>query len=223
MPEILVVNAYPERRSKYDARYALIPAVDTSTISIEELSQHRFMPNASEEMQRKRVSCFMSHMLILWKIVNENLSDVVVLEDDTFINNWTSLGLHREVLVHQKEFCYLGGIISGLLQKDTKNLDKEAIRSELIEGVNIIACDKWKITGAFAYYIPNADIAHNMLSFITGQMKCRKTRPFDVYLAQMQKSGYIKSFIYPALCVMDVAEAKKGFTGYFVKDNAKYY
>ena len=45
---VIVINAYPERKEKYDERYELFPATWWSDVSDEEVERYHFRHNAKK-------------------------------------------------------------------------------------------------------------------------------------------------------------------------------
>lgn len=221
---IFVVNAYDDRKDKYakDKRYQLYDAVWWENVTEEQTDALYFRHNAKMPLRKKITACSLSHKNLLKKIITDNLKDTVILEDDALINDWERL----EELKDVKEFCYLGGDITSPFLKDMKKFkeegEKDNIRYCCQKGINHIDKDVFKIGQTCGYYIPNASVAQDILSNIPhGQ----KERAIDNEYIALQKKGKINLFLYPAIAVLNVDEAKKGFTysGYKLYDNQEFY
>ena len=214
---ILVINAYPERRAKYlsDKRYELIDCYPKSMITDNEILSHRFLPAASLDYKKKRISCYNSHLMLLEYIIAADLKDTIIMEDDAIIDDWAELNKVME----SEEPCYIGGSINSLKQKDNKYFKEntvDSVRKTFVNGFNDTAGASFRVLSIHGYYIPDADSALKIHNVIFSSKN--KKKPYDVELNEC-----IRKFYYPAISVLNVEEAKKGFTGYFVKDNMKYY
>ena len=206
---IFVVNAYPERRSKYDDRYEIYDAVWWEDLTDEDIKDYYLRYNAKTDLRKKVVACSKSHKNLLMKIIKEDLKDVVIIEDDAIIEDFERLKELEEV----NEFCYIGGDITSPLLKNMKdfksNGEKDNLRFEFIKGINQINPKEFKIGQTCGYYIPNSKVAQHILSNIPVN---DKERAIDNEYMYLQKRGVINYFIYPALSVLNVEEARKGFT-----------
>jgi GR25 family glycosyltransferase involved in LPS biosynthesis len=206
---IFVVNAYPERRSKYDDRYEIYDAVWWEDLTDEDIKDYYLRYNAKTDLRKKVVACSKSHKNLLMKIIKEDLKNVVIIEDDAIIEDFERLKELEEV----NEFCYIGGDITSPLLKNMKdfksNGEKDNLRFEFIKGINQINPKEFKIGQTCGYYIPNSKVAQHILSNIPVN---DKERAIDNEYMYLQKRGVINYFIYPALSVLNVEEARKGFT-----------
>jgi GR25 family glycosyltransferase involved in LPS biosynthesis len=206
---IFVVNAYPERRSKYDDRYEIYDAVWWEDLTDEDITDYYLRYNAKTDLRKKVVACSKSHKNLLMKIIKEDLKNVVIIEDDAIIEDFERLKELEEV----NEFCYIGGDITSPLLKNMKdfksNGEKDNLRFEFIKGINQINPKEFKIGQTCGYYIPNSKVAQHILSNIPVN---DKERAIDNEYMYLQKRGVINYFIYPALSVLNVEEARKGFT-----------
>ena len=218
---IFVVNAYEDRKYKYDEeRYQLYDAVWWEDVTEEQTEDFHFRHNAKMDLRKKVVACTMSHMNLLKKIITDKLEDVVILEDDCVIKD----GKRLEELKGTKEFCYIGGQINAPLMKDFKKFEaeKDAVRDNFSKGINVIDPKEFRVAHACSYYIPNADVARHLLSNMPNG---KKMRCIDTEYILQQKKDRIKKFMYPALAVLNLDDAVKGFTysGYKLYDNQEFY
>jgi len=218
---IFVINAYEDRKYKYDEeRYQLYDAVWYEDVSEEQTEALYFRHNAKLELRKKITACSLSHRKLLLKIITEGLEDVVILEDDCVIKDWKRL----EELKGSKEFCYIGGQINSPLMKDFKKFEseKDAVRDNFSKGINVIDPKEFRVAHACSYYIPNADVARTILTNIPNG---KKMRGIDTEYISLQKKDIIKNFMYPAIAVLNLTDAKKGFSysGYKLYDNQEFY
>ena len=220
---IFVVNAYEDRMYKYDEeRYQLYDAVWWEDVTDAEVENYYFRHNAKMDLRKKVVACSLSHKKLLKKIITDKLENVVILEDDCVIKDWKRL----EELKDVKEFCYIGGDITSPFLKDMKKFkeggEKDNVRYCCQKGINHIDKNVFKIGQTCGYYIPNASVAQDILSNIPHSTK---ERAIDNEYISLQKKGKINLFLYPAIAVLNLEDAKKGFTysGYKLYDNQEFY
>jgi len=207
---VFVINAYENRKDKYDQRYELYPAVWWADLEDKDVENYYLRHNAKMELRKKVVACSMSHKNLLQKIINEDLKEVVIIEDDAVIDceAWKRLEQLKDV----NEFCYVGGYMSSPFLKDLKTFeenDKEHVRHDLIKGINDIDPKIFRIGQTCGYYIPNAEVAREVLSNIPNG---KKERAIDNEYMALQKKGNITKFIYPAIATLFIKEAKEGFS-----------
>ena len=205
--KVFVINAYKDRREKYDDRYNIFQAVWWEDVTEEQLEKYHFRYNAKKDYRRKVVACAESHQNMLKHIISNDLKEVVIIEDDAVINDFSRL----EELKDVNDFCYVGGDITSLtLNKslDFRKTKKEYVRESLKLGMNTIDISNWRIAHACAYFIPNKKIAEKILNLIPVYDKCRA---IDKEFMMLQEKKIIKDFIYPAIVTLDIGDAKKGF------------
>tara|TARA_R100000734_G_C3319246_1_gene114764 strand:- start:829 stop:1491 length:663 start_codon:yes stop_codon:yes gene_type:complete len=205
---VFVINAYENRKDKYDERYELFPAVWWADVTEEQVENYYLRYNAKIELRKKVVACSMSHKNLLQKIINEDLKEIVIIEDDALIEDWDRLEQLKDV----NEFCYVGGYMSSPFLKDLKSFeenDKEHVRHDLIKGINTIDPKIFRIGQTCGYYIPHAEVARMILSNLPNG---KKERAIDNEYMALQKKGNITKFIYPAIATLFIKEAKEGFT-----------
>ncbi len=207
--KVFVVNAYKDRKEKYDNRYELYPAVWWENVTEEQVERYHFRHNAKMEYRKKVVACSLSHKNLLQKIINEDLKDIIIIEDDAVIDKWDRL----EELENVNEFCYIGGDITSPFLKDMKKFkedgEKENVRYCCQKGINVIDTDVFKIGQTCGYFIPNKEVAQMILSNIPNG---KKERAIDNEYISLQKKGKIEKFIYPAISTLYLPDASQGFT-----------
>ena len=207
--KVFVVNAYEDRKEKYDERYELYPAVWWEDVKDEDVERYHFRHNAKMDLRKKVVACSLSHKKLLQKIIDEDLKDIIIIEDDALIDKWERIKELEDV----NEFCYIGGDITSPLLKDMKEFKegggKENVRYCCEKGINVIDTDVFKIGQTAGYYIPNASVAQMILSNIPHG---KKERAIDNEYISLQKKGKITKFIYPAIATLYLPDASQGFT-----------
>jgi GR25 family glycosyltransferase involved in LPS biosynthesis len=219
---LFVVNAYEDRKEKYDEeRYELYPAIWWEDVTEEQVAEYHFRHNAKMDYRKKVVACSLSHKDLLQKIINEDLKDVFIIEDDAVIDKWDRL----KELEGCKEFCYIGGNIGAPLLKDNDTFfkgGKENVRHCCEKGINVIDTEIFRIGHACGYFIPNKEVAQMILTNIPNG---KKERAIDSEYIALQKKGKITKFIYPAIATLYLPDAKKGFnySKYKLCDNQLFY
>jgi GR25 family glycosyltransferase involved in LPS biosynthesis len=205
---VFVVNAYKDRKQKYDEeKYEIFPAIHWTDVTEEQVAEYHFRHNANITYRKKVVACSLSHQALLGKIINENLKDVFIIEDDAIIEKWDRL----KELEGCKEFCYIGGQINAPLMKDFKKFEdiKDSVRENFCKGINVIDPKEFRVAHTCGYFIPNRKVAQDILSNIPNG---KKERAIDTEYISLQKKGKITKFIYPAIATLYLEDAKKGFT-----------
>ncbi len=217
---VIVISAYPERRTKYDDRYEIFEAYTPQDITEEVYDNYYFRYNAKPLYRKKVIACAESHKAVLQKIIDEDLKDTIIIEDDAVLD------FNRlDELKGINQFTYIGGDITSLTLNKSNTFRKELkedIRKSLNKGINIIDIENWRLAHACGYYIPNRTVALLILGSIPVYDKCRA---IDKEYMEIQKQGYIKQFIYPAIVTLVEDEAKKGFnySSYKLHSNQYYY
>ena len=226
--KVFVINAYPERRSKYNDDYELLKSIWWEDITDDILDKYHFRYNCKIELRKKICACSESHKGVLKKIIDEDLHDVCILEDDCIVKDMELLSEIVKIL--PEDFVYLGGQINSCLVKDYNTFtDKKLHIIENIKKDNnlikTIEPEKYRITHACAYYIPNKDVAMKILSSIDDVYSNRKYRAIDVAYHELQKRNIIKYFVFPAFGTLYLPDAKNGFTysKYKLDDNQLEY
>ena len=217
---VIVISAYPERRTKYDDRYEIFEAYTPKDITQEVYDNYYFRYNAKPLYRKKVISCAESHKAVLQKIIDEDLKDTIIIEDDA-IMDFTRI----EELKGLDDFTYIGGDITSLTLDKSNTFRKESkenVRASLKNGINKIDIENWRLAHACGYYIPNKEVAQRILARIPVY---KLNRAIDTEYMLLQKQGYIQQFIYPAIVTLVEAEAKKGFnySSYKLHSNQYYY
>ena len=211
---IFVVNAYDDRTLKYldDPRYEIFPAVWWECVNDDTLSKYHFRYNCGIDLRKKICACSCSHLKVLEKIFNEKINNAIIIEDDAFID-FSRLKELDDI----DEPCYIGGQIKSLKLCDEKFFVKP---DDIPDGLNTIDKNKYRISGAFGYYIPD----YKQTEFFLKQ-HYEKRRGIDVEFMLEQKTGNIKYFIYPAISTLYLPDAKKGFSNsqMNIKNDFKHY
>ncbi len=204
--KVFVINAYTDRREKYDDKYELFPAIWWETIDDELLSKYHFRYNAKIPFRKKVIACAESHKNMLKHIISNNLKEVVIIEDDCIIEDFSRL----EELKTLNDFTYIGGDITSLTlnKSNAFRKTKEHVRQSLKLGINKIDITNWRIAHACGYYIPNKEVAKKILDLIPVYTK---GRAIDKEYMMLQEKKIIKDFIYPAISTINIKEANTGF------------
>ena len=220
---VFVVNAYEDRKCKYDEeRYELFDAVWWEDVEEDQVENYYLRYNAKTALRKKVVACSLSHKKLLQKIINEDLKQVVIIEDDAVIKDWKRLEQLKDV----NEFVYIGGDITSPFLKDMKDFKeggaKDELRDNFVKGINTIDPKTFRIGWTCSYYIPNAEVARMILSNIPNGTK---ERAIDNEYMALQKKGNITKFLYPAISVLHIEDAKKGFSfsNYKLYDDGSLY
>ncbi len=218
--KVIVISAYPERRTKYDDRYEIFEAYTPKDITQELYDNYYFRYNAKPLYRKKVIACTESHKKVLQKIIDEDLKRTIIIEDDAIVD-FDRL----DECNYLNEFTYIGGDITSLTLDKSNTFRKELkedVRKSLKEGINIIDKKSWRIAQTCGYYIPNKKVAQRILDSIPVY---KKGRIIDKEYMELQKQGLIQQFIYPAIVTLVEDEAKTGFTysHYKLHSNQYYY
>jgi len=197
---VFVINAYADRKDKYlsDSRYELYPAIWWENVSDDDIDDYYFSRKSKKEYRKKVIACSKSHKQLLLKIIIEDLKNVLIMEDDAIIEDWSELELLEEEGL--TDFCYVGGQMNAPLMKDFKTFPKEDIQDNFSQGVNPIDPKEERIDQTYGYFIPNAKVAQKLLSLIPNG---KKERAIDTEYIALQKKKYISLFYYPAIVKLD--------------------
>ena len=212
---VFVINAYPDRRSKYNNDYELLKSIWWEDITDDMLDNYHFRYNCKTELRKKICACTESHKAAIKKIIDEDLQDVCILEDDCIIKDMELLSEIVKIL--PEDFVYLGGQVNAPLVKDYNSFKHK--KKDIIENIkkdnNLIKTiepEKYRITHACSYYIANKEVASKILSSIDDVYSKRKLRVIDVMFHELQKRNIIKYFVFPALGTLHLPDARRGFT-----------
>ncbi len=200
--KVFVINAYPERRNKYDERYTMFPAVLSKDVEESDCDKYSFYWNISSKLKHNIVACSMSHKKCLEHIVINKLNEIIIIEDDAVID------FERlDELKEYNDFTYIGGDIRPPLLKDDSKFKKEMIISNV--GKNQIDTDRFVILGCFGMYIPTWNVAKMIIENIPVNTK---EKAIDVEMKKLQKKELIKYYHYPAISTLYLEDAKTGFS-----------
>tara|TARA_R110002126_G_scaffold60278_1_gene157140 strand:+ start:3293 stop:4687 length:1395 start_codon:yes stop_codon:yes gene_type:complete len=218
---VFVINAYPDRRAKYDSRYTMFKAHWWEDISDETIDKYHFRYNCKKPLRQKIAACSESHRALLQHIVDNKLKKTIIIEDDAVVD------FDRiKLLDKMKDICYIGGQMNTVNVKDYGKLNKQECINKFVEGdFQTIDVNKFRITHNMGYYIPRWEQAAEILSLMP---KAEKFRAIDVEFYYLQRLHKIRKFVYPAIATLNLVEAKKGFTynnctSYKLHDNQLNY
>jgi hypothetical protein len=224
MCEVFVLNCptekYKSRLHKYDNRYNIFEGTTPDEITDEEIKQYSFYWNANPDYRRAVISCRKTHLKMLDHIIENNLRNVVVLEDDTIIDDFDKL----KNLENFHSFCYLGGKLGWKIKskdgkndmKDFKNRRHKEITENLKKGINEIGIENcWRISQTCGYFIPDKKEAMRIKILVEDYIPNNffRKKAIDTEFILLQKEKKIKWMFYPAIAVLHLEDAKKGFTG----------
>lgn len=181
---------YKDRKEKYDNRYTIYPAVWWEDITDDILEKYYFRYNAKKDYRRKVVACAESHKKLLNEIILNDLKEVVIIEDDAIINDFSRL----EELKDVDDFTYIGGDITSLTltkSDEFRKTKKEYVRESLKLGMNTINISNWRVAHACGYYIPNKQVAKKILDLIPVYTK---GRAIDKEYMMLQEKKIIKDY-----------------------------
>jgi len=224
MCEVFVLNCpiekYQKRLEKYSAGYNIFKGTTPDEITEDELTDYMFYWNASEAHKRAVISCRKTHLKMLDHIIENNLRNVVIIEDDTIIDDFDRL----KSLENFHSFCYLGGKLGWKIKskdgkndmKDFKNRRHAEISENLKNGINEIGIkDCWRISQTCGYFIPDKKEAMRIKILVEDYIPNTylRKKAIDTEYILLQKEQKIKWMFYPAIAILNLDEAKEGFTG----------
>jgi len=224
MCEVFVLNCpvekYKARLNKYDDRYNIFKGTTPDQVGDEEINQYQFYWNAGKEYKKAVISCRKTHLKMLDYIIEKNLKNVVIIEDDTIIDDFDEL----KNLESCKEFCYIGGKLGWKIvskdgkndMKDFKNRRNKEITEKLKKGINEIGIkDCWRVAQTCGYFIPDKTEAMRIKILVEDYIPKNhfRKKAIDTEYILLQKEERIRLMYYPAIAILDLKEAKKGFTG----------
>jgi GR25 family glycosyltransferase involved in LPS biosynthesis len=138
------------------------------------VSYHNINPNE----HKAKVGCLVSHTNLWRYIVCNKMKNVLILEDDAVEVGYFPKNLPTDGVT------YLGGLTWNL-----KTLDG-AKKISFSEGIYLV--DDFKILMTMSYYIPNWEIAKELLDYVESQ---KRWRAIDVMMTKSPSTFYIS---YPA-------------------------
>ena len=235
MCEVFVLNCpiekYKKRLEKYDDRYTIFKGTTPDEVTEDELTDYMFYWNASQAHKRAVISCRKTHMKMIDYIIENNLTNVVIIEDDTIIDDFDEL----KNLENIKEFCYIGGLLGWKIKskdgkndmKDFKNRRNKEITENLKKGINEIDISNcWRISQTCGYFIPDKKEAMRIKILVQDYIPNTffRKKAIDTEYILLQKEERIRLMYYPAIAVLHLPEAKEGFTGkHYSLTTQKYY
>lgn len=189
-----------KRRKKLNYKFIHLKAITNAPDYIKNNFKFYHTENINSKKSKGRMACFASHIKALEYIVNNKLNNIVVLEDDAFLDG-NIIGK-----LPQDGATLLAGIIRdpNKWSNDVnfrKNKVKNIIKN-FKKGVNIIDYDKFRWSGAYSIYYPNWKIAKNNLEFIKNSET--KYKHYDIYLANNKLVKYLH---YPSIFTHDDRES----------------
>ena len=196
----IIVVCYDESpRLKYwDFNEKIIREIglNRKTLDLEKyIGNYSFLPSSKERLKRSRISCNEGHANIWNKIVNENLEDIIILEDDAVfkmdMNNIENIIKY----LPKDGITFLGGHFKNPRMKD---LPKDLlIEPDIKLGLNKVDTEKFKVMRSFAYFIPNKEVAEQIINTAKyPKSKKYKSNLTDNLLNVVKTNRY---FIYPSL------------------------
>ena len=205
--KIFVLSFYKERRAKYKKNklYEIYEATPKTKVKKSLIKEYSFYHNVNENTKLKNIAITEDHYDIWKKIIKENLKNVVILEDDVYIKDFKKLSK-----VIGDDFMYLGGELYPKVQKDIDKFKSQRLNKlRLKDGVNLMSDNNLSMMGAFAYYIPNANVAQKLLDVIPVKNK-KKTIDTELKRVRWEYPELINKFYYPALGVINYDDAITG-------------
>ena len=175
-----------ERQKRFEGTdFKLFPAVDGRMMSYDQaecvkmISYHNIRKT---EQHLCKVGCFLSHLRMLEDIVLNDLSNVLIVEDDALqVNDLPDISHLPE-----DSITYFGGYIA-----NKKITNREKFTIEHSEGLNVLE-DKYRMLTTLAYFIPNAQTAKNIVDKLKS---LKRWRAIDISLPDVLDKKY---YWYPA-------------------------
>ncbi len=175
-----------ERQKRFEGTdFKLFPAVDGRMMSYDQaecvkmISYHNIRKT---EQHLCKVGCFLSHLRMLEDIVLNDLSNVLIVEDDALqVNDLPDISHLPE-----DSITYFGGYIA-----NKKITNREKFTIEHSEGLNVLE-DKYRMLTTLAYFVPNAVIAKTIVDKLKS---LKRWRAIDISLPDVLDKKY---YWYPA-------------------------
>ena len=171
------------RRNKFQTkkftRFRAIPRDEVPELVDKKMTS---MYNFGRDSHLARCGCFLSHIKLLEKIVNENLEDVLILEDDAIQVNNIPIDYPKDGIF------YVGGFIY-----NRKMMDETQPKINHEIGINLCP-ENFRILGTLAYIIPNSQIALTILSRIYSQNRYKAIDIMYGNIGMKQYYNYPGSF-----------------------------
>ena len=150
------------------------------------------MYNIKEKLFRAKVCHFYSYYMMLKKIVNEKLDNVIICEDDAILKESLPDKFNTEEILILN--CELHEPTNW--EKNTKQYFKDNILpliNNFKEGINKIEYDKFRWSCTACMYYPKFQ---NCIEIINEIENANKITTFDLWLS---KNKLIKNLIYPSV------------------------
>jgi len=205
--KIFVLSFYKERRVKYKENklYEIYEATPKSKISKSLVKECLCYHNVNLNTKLKNIAITEDHYDIWEKIIKDDLKNVVILEDDVYIKDFKKLNK-----IIGDKFMYIGGELYPKVQKDIQKFkDSKLNKLKLKNGVNLMSDNDLSMMGAFGYYIPNAQVAQQLIDVIPVANK-KKTIDTELKRVRWKYPELINGFYYPALAVINYEDAITG-------------
>ena len=215
--KIFVISIDENRQKKYnDSKYTIFEGVNgKEELDIDWINKnYHFYWNAGNKIKYSIAGCSQSHIKCMENIRDNKINNAIIIEDDALLD------LNRlEELDEINDFCYIGGRFVDF-KNINKIIDKNKIRDKLNEGINKIDEKTFNILNFHGYYIPKYELVDKLLI-----KQYTKRRAIDVEFKLQQRRKKITEFIYPAISILHLSDAKNGFTysSYKLDDNLYRY
>ena len=151
------------------------------------------------------VGNFSSHVKCYHYIIKHNLKNTVILEDDSILSSKLP---DPSKLPNDSLTLFSGRIQPPKSWKDSENFHKNCTPKKIIKsfkkGVNLIDYDKFRFTQSNAIFVPNKEVAKNVLNHMK---KSKHYKSMDLYYS---KEKLVKYLYYPAPFTHDDQIAKVG-------------
>lgn len=165
-------------------------------ILLDKLDEYKFMPATKLQRKLRIMACNEGHMNILKRIIKDDLTNVVICEDDSVID-YPKLEEFLQGDIPDG-FIYLGGRFD---YPKIKDWDKQRSVDKYMEGKSVNGFNEVKddfiITGSHGYFIKNKDIAQYILDNCKGTTGKYKSTLVDVLYSKIK--GLNKYYVYPSI------------------------
>ena len=165
---------------------------------IAKLPKYKFMPTANLRTKLPRVACSEGHINMLKKIVNEKLTNVFILEDDSVID-YNKIDKFLEESKDIDGLIYVGGVFNYSKIKDWSYRQphiSEYMEGKSKEGFNKFNSDLW-VCGTFGYFIKDYTIAEYILGNCKGKTGKYLSSLTDVMFNKIKNLD--RYYYYPSL------------------------
>ena len=169
---------------------------------MDKLPYYRFMPTCNIRTKLPRMAVNEGHLNMLKKIVNEKLTNIIILEDDSVID-YSKINKFLEESKDIDGLLYVGGAFNYSKIKDWSNRKphiSEYMKDKPIEGINKITEDIW-VCGCFGYFIKDYKIAEHILGNCKGRTGKYLSSLTDVMYNKIPNLN--RYYYYPSLVECD--------------------